>query len=170
MTDTWATVPCLGCYTKGEMHDRGLCIVCTYPETIEQKEPCRSCCPLPRGRLNYILSILGHYPRDRQQQTTNTVLTINCRKCYLLLVGVRFCNNVLKDSRGSLNVTKLLHIITILKCIRNVLNYFIDCIWNISTAEYIVNTPAGIFYFSSLFLWDPMRNTRSLFIAEIDLV
>ena len=85
-------------------------------------------------------------------------------------MGVRFCNNVLKDSRGSLNVTKLLHIITILKCIRNVLNYFLDCIWNISTAEYIVNTPAGIFYFSSLFLWDPMRNTRSLFIAEIDLV
>ena len=60
------------------------------------------------------------------------------------MVGVRFFNNVFKESLGSLNLTKLLHIITILKCIRNVLNYFHDCILNISTAEYIVNTPAGI--------------------------
>lgn len=82
MTGTWATVPCLGCYTKGEMRDRGLCIVCTYPETVGQKEPFGSCCPLPRGRLNYILSILGHCPRDRQQQTTNTVLTVENVICY----------------------------------------------------------------------------------------
>lgn len=155
-------------YAKGEMHGSGLYIVCTYPETTEQKEPSRSCCPLPRGRLNYVLSILGHYPRDIKHGLINMILTINCRKCYLLLVGVRFFNNVLKDSRF-FKRTELLPIITILKCIRNVLNYFLDCIWNISTAEYCKYSGRN-FYSSSLFLWDPMRNTRSLFIAEIHLV
>lgn len=63
----------------------------------------------------------------------------------MLLRGVGFFNDVLEDSLGSLNLAKLLSIITIVKCIRNALNYFLDCILNISTAEYIVNTPAGIF-------------------------
>lgn len=103
------------------------------------------------------------------KQTTNTVLTTNCQNVFVI-VGVRVFNNVFKDSLGSLNLAKLFNIITLVKCIRNVLNYFLDCILNISTAEYIVNIPAGIFYFSSLFLWDPMRNTRILFIADIYLV
>lgn len=64
---------------------------------------------------------------------------------YLLLVAVRFFNNVLKDSLHSLNLAKLFNVIAIVKYIRNVLNYFLDCILNISAAEYTVNAPAGIF-------------------------
>lgn len=66
---------------------------------------------------------------------------------YLLLVAVRFFKNVLKDLLGFLNLVKFLDIIVVVKCIRNVLNYFFDCIFNILIVEYIVNILVGIFIF-----------------------
>lgn len=75
-------------------------------------------------------------------------------------------NNVLKDSLGSLNLAKILNIITIVKCISNVLNYFLDCIRSISTAEHIVNTPAGIFISHHYFFGIPWEIQESYLLLK----
>lgn len=55
---------------------------------------------------------------------------------------------------------------TIVKCIRNVLNYFLDCILNISAAEYIVNTPVGVFISHHYFFGIPREIQESCLLLK----
>lgn len=55
---------------------------------------------------------------------------------------------------------------TLVKCVGNMLNYFLDCILSISTAEYIVNTPAGIFISRHYFLGIPREIQESCLLLK----